>query len=70
MSIRKIKKYNSQTFLNDLKRVREVMVYAEHSESYFRILKKEVKELAEGIEIKYYITDAIFKVKRDVMVII
>lgn len=34
------KKHNPQSFLDDLKRVREVMVYAECTNSYYQILKK------------------------------
>lgn len=70
MNIRKIKKYNPQTFIDDIKRVRGVMVYAENTNSYYSILKKEVLRDAESSPICYYITDKIFLVKRDVMVII
>lgn len=42
MSIKEIKKHNPQPFLDDLKRVREVMVYAEHTNSYYQILKKNL----------------------------
>lgn len=70
MSIKEIKKHNPQSFLDDLKRVREVMVYAEHTNSYYQILKKDLLRDAERQAITYYITRDIFVVKRDVMVVI
>lgn len=70
MSIKKIRKHNSQTFLDDLKRVREIMVYAEYTNSYYQILKKDLLHDAETNTIAYYITDKIFITKRNVMVII
>lgn len=70
MSIKEIKKHNTQSFLDDLKRVREVMVYVEYTNSYYQILKKDLLRDAESKAITYYITDAIFAVKRDVMVVI
>lgn len=70
MSIKEIKKHNPQSFLDDLKRVREVMVYAEHTNSYYQILKKDLLRDAERQTITYYITRDIFVVKRDVMVVI
>ena len=70
MNIRKIKKHNPQSFLDDLKRVREIMVYTELTNSYYKILKHELLRDAEEKTITYYITDSIFARKRDVMVII
>ena len=70
MNIKKIKKNNPQSFLDDLKRVREIMVYAAHTNSYYKILKRELLRDAEEKAITYYITDSIFVRKRDVMVII
>lgn len=70
MRTKKIKKYNPQSFLGDLKRVREVMVYAKHTNSYYQILKKDLLRDAENQLITYYITDSIFVAKRDVMVVI
>lgn len=69
MSIKKIKKHNPKSFLDDLKRVREVMVYTEVTNSYYQILKKDVLRDAESKTITYYITDNIFVVKRAVMVV-
>ncbi len=37
MKTKLIKKHNPQSFLDDLKRVREVMVYAECTNSYYQI---------------------------------
>ena len=70
MRIKKIKQNNKDVFLEDIKRVSEVMVYTHYTNSYFHITKKEVLEAAQEREIDYRITDKIFKVKRDVMVII
>ena len=70
MNIKKIKEHNPQSFLDDLKRVREIMVYTEHTNSYYKILKHELLRDAEEKAITYYITDSIFARKRDDMVII
>jgi len=69
MSIKKIKVHNSQQFLDDLKRVRDVMVIPVRSKAYLHVSKKELRKEAEEVEIKYYITDKIFISVRDVMVI-
>lgn len=66
----KIKLINGEQFLKDLKRVRDVVVYAQTSKTFFRVRKMEVKSDAQTTKIYYYITDTIYKVKRDVMVII
>lgn len=70
MSIRKAKKYNPKAFFDDLKRVREVMVYVGKTNSYYQVKKKDVLQDAESREIVYYITRSIFVIERDVMVII
>ncbi len=70
MNVKKILEHNSQQFLEDLKRVGEIMVIPIHSNVYLKVIKKEVKRDAEVGEIHYYITDKIYKVKRDVMVIV
>lgn len=70
MRVKEIKKYNPQSFLDDLRRVREVMVYAECTNSYYQILKKDLLGDAERKAITYYITDTIFIIKRNVMVVI
>ena len=63
-------KLNDQKFLDDLKRVRDVMVHSSISETFLHVSKTEVLREAETSKIVYYMTDGIFKVKRDVMVII
>ena len=68
-SIKKIRKHNSQKFLDDLKRVREVMVITPQTNQFFRITKRELIETAEQSEVFYHIDDEIFKIKRDVMVV-
>ena len=65
MNIKKIKEHNPQSFLEDLKRVREIMVYTGHTNSYYKILKHELLRDAEEKAITYYITDSIFARKRD-----
>lgn len=70
MNIKKIKENNSQSFLDDLKRVQNIMVYAECTKSYYQILKKDLLRNAEMKTIKYCIVDYIFEMKRDVMVVI
>lgn len=70
MNIKKIKENNSQSFLDDLKRVQNIMVYAECTKSYYQILKKDLLRDAEMKTIKYCIVDYIFEMKRDVMVVI
>lgn len=37
MNIKKIKEHNPQSFLDDLKRVREIMVYVAHTNSYYKV---------------------------------
>ena len=69
MSIRKIKLHNEDEFLTHIKKVREVMVYAGASGAYLKVSKKEVLREAETGKILYYLTDSIFKVKRNVMVV-
>lgn len=69
MNSKKIKENNPQSFLDDLKRVREVMVYTEFTNSYIQIAKKELLKDAEIKNITYYITDIIFAKKRNVMVV-
>lgn len=70
MRTKEIKKYNPQSFLDDLNRVREVMVYAGCTGSFYQILKKDLLRAAERKTIKYYMTDAIFIITRNVMVVI
>jgi hypothetical protein len=70
MSIEKIKQFNDQRFLDDLKRVRDVVVIPSVSNVFLHICKRELKRQAETSKIHYYITENIFVVKRNVMVIV
>lgn len=69
MSVKKIKEFNQQEFLDDLKRVRDILVQPDWTQAYFKVAKRDVRKMAETCEIKYYMTDEIFVIKRDVMVI-
>ena len=69
MSAKKIRENNSQTFVDDIKRVRDVLISPRDTSGYFKVTKKEVRKMAEDYEIKYYVTNEIFVVERDVMVI-
>lgn len=70
MSVKRIKEHNSQTFLDDIKRVREIMCFSQETKGFFQLKKKDIMQHAQSSEIKYYIADDIFVVKRNVMVII
>jgi TolB-like protein len=70
MSVRKIKIKNDQKFLDDLKKVSEVLVIAEKSNAYLPVTKQRVKQEAETEKIHYYLTRKIYKVGRLVMVIV
>lgn len=49
----KINKYNSQAFIDDLQRVKKVLVYAPKTGSYYNITKKELISDAETKHIDY-----------------
>lgn len=67
---KEIIKYNGKQFLKDLNRVSDVMVWAPHTGAWIRTTKREARGVASYKRITYEITDKVFKVKRDVMVII
>lgn len=67
--IAKVKKYNSQQFLQDLKRVRDVVVITPKSNAWLHVKKSELMREAEERKIHYYITDKLFKRVRDAMVV-
>ncbi len=46
-SIKKIKKYNPQKFIDDINRVSEVMVLAKKSWVYLSVTKRDVRREAE-----------------------
>lgn len=70
MKTKKIKQHNDSQFLIDIKSVKDVLVYAQSSRIFLKVLKKDVLKEAEDVEIQYYLTDEIFVRKRIVMVII
>lgn len=70
MNKKKILQHNPPEFLDDLQTVRDVMVITGRSNAYLHVQKKELREEAETRTIRYYITDKIFKVKRDVMIVL
>jgi hypothetical protein len=70
MDTKKIKENNEPQFLKDLKTVSEVLVYTEKTDEYFKITKGELIRKAERSEVRYYLTDKIFVVKRMSMVVI
>jgi len=59
--------HNSKEFLIDFKSVHEIMVF--NNGDFFHLKKKEVLEAAKERKINYYITNKIFIVKRNVMVL-
>lgn len=70
MNRAKILKNNEPKFLKDLKSVTEAGVLAENTGVYFKTLKNEVLKWAETEEIRYYISEDVYMVRRKVMVII
>ncbi len=70
MSIKKLRLHNDQQFLDDLRRVRDVMVIMPQSNAFLHVSKKELMREASESKIVYYISDEIFKVKRNAMVVI
>jgi len=70
MGLKKAREYNPPQFFDDLKRVSEVMVYAKCSEVFLKTTKIQVLNMAETNTVEYYITDKIFTIPRDVMVIL
>ena len=70
MSVKKIKEHNSQEFIDDLKRVSECLVITKESNAYLTVMKKQLRKEAENEKIYYYLSNKIFKVGREVMVIL
>ena len=70
MSIKKIKEHNSQEFLDDLKRVTECLVITKESNAYLTVMKKQLRKEAEDEKIHYYLSTKIYRVGREVMVIL
>jgi hypothetical protein len=70
MNTKQIKAINGDQFLKDLKSVSDVLVKSHETGALFKVNKKEVLIEAEHNKIKYYITDRVFKVRRNSIVII
>ena len=70
MKTKEIRELNSQQFLDDLKQVTAVMVFAHKSFIFLHVTKKELLQEAKNRKIDYYITDKIFTALRNVMVVI
>lgn len=60
MEISHIIKHNSQTFLDDLKKVTAVKVRASETDSFFDITKKSLISEAEKKAIKYFMSENIY----------
>lgn len=67
--MKKIRQLNGDQFIKDIKSVREVLVFATENFAYLKVSKREVLREAEDSKILYYLTDNIFVVKRNVMVL-
>lgn len=57
MKTAKIIKLNSQTFLDDLKRAKGVMVYASVTDSYYYITKRDLISDTEMKHIDYFMSE-------------
>lgn len=57
MKIAKIKKANSEVFMEDLKKTTRVMVLAEKTSSFFTITKKDLLLTAETKKIDYFMSE-------------
>ena len=69
ISIKQIKKNNSEKFLEDVKLATSIMVFAPSTGVHLEVKKKDIKKEAQTERINYYMTDAIFVVRRQVMII-
>ncbi len=68
-SVKKIKTHNSPAFIVDVKKY-EIMAYVRSTGAFLKVRKSEVLETAEKMKINYYITDKVFRNKRNVIVIL
>jgi len=64
------RKHNPREFLNDLKRVRDVLVYSSTSNIFLKVRKKEVISESKKGTIHYYLSDKVFYNRRLSMIII
>lgn len=65
---KEVRKYNSEEFINDFKRIREFVIKSRNRDLY-TVSKAQVWENAKKAEIFYEITDRIYLVKRNVMLL-
>jgi len=70
MKITKILEKNDRKFVEDLKRVSECLVIPNASNAYLPVTKTRLAKEAESEKIVYYLTKKIYKVGREVMVIV
>lgn len=70
MKISKIRLYNKQDFIDDLNSARRVLSIPKYSGVLLQTTKKWVSEQAEDNKIEYYMTNKLFIVPQNVMVII
>lgn len=70
MSIKSIRSINGQKFIDDLKSVTEVLVYADTSKVFITVAKKYLMREAETQKIEYYLSRNIYTVKRLVMIVL
>lgn len=68
MSVKEIRKHNSQTFLDDLKRVVAVYVYSSATKIAFPTTKQEVRRHATYASMTYKVSSEVLR-SGDVMVI-
>lgn len=68
--IKDIKRYNLQSFLDDLKRVSECGIYPSATNGYFKVSKRTVKVEAQSHKINYMISTDVYRVGREVMIIL
>lgn len=70
MSLKKIREYNDDKFIEDIKRVHTILVWASDTEWYFKTTKREVLREAETSKIHYQLSNKIYRNRREVMVIL
>lgn len=70
MNTARILHHNNEKFLEDIKSVRNILVWTEYTESYFEVKKKDVLKLAAQKTIYYSMDEGeIYIAKRLVMII-
>ena len=70
MGVKQVLVNNDRQFLVDLKRISECMVISEVSNCYLTVKKSQVLKEANEMEIRYRLTNKIYKVGREVMIIL